>query len=218
MGVLRVLSQAVGASGHVVGLDNDRRLLEAAGRWTVSQRMTNVELVHADAFDTGLPRATFDLVHARFLFCPLGLNPLLLRAMIQLTRPGGVIAIQEPIAASWQFYPRCDSVERLTQAIVRAFAAGGGNFNAGGEIFAMLNAAGLADVQVRSVVHALPPGHPYRRLPVQFAISLRQRILDAQLLSERELDDLIIAAEAAAADPRLFANTFTLAQAWGRKP
>src|SRR3954452_8678831 len=109
MGVLRVLSQAVGASGHVVGLDNDRRLLEAAGRWTVSQRMTNVELVHADAFDTGLPRASFDLVHARFLFCPLGLNPLLLRAMIQLTRPGGVIAIQEPIATSWQFYPRCDS-------------------------------------------------------------------------------------------------------------
>ena len=218
MGILRVLSQVVGDEGSVVGLDNDPRMLEAAGRWAVAQRMTNVDLMVGDAFATALPRSSFDLVHARFMFCPLGAGDALLREMIDLTKPGGIVAAQEPIAASWRFHPRCEPVEKLTDAIVDAFRAGGGNFDAGASTFALFQDAGLEDVRVGAAAHALPPGDPYRRLPVQFATSLRQRILDEHLLSGEELEELVAAAEAAAADKSMLATTFTLTQVWGRKP
>jgi ubiquinone/menaquinone biosynthesis C-methylase UbiE len=154
MGILRVLSRAVGDEGSVVGLDNNPRMLEAAGRWAVAQRMTNVDLVVGDAFATALPRSSFDLVHARFMFCPLGAGESLLREMIDLTKPGGIVAVQEPIAASWQFHPRCEPVEKLTDAIVAAFRAGGGNLDAGATTFSLLRDAGLEDVSVGE--HAVP--------------------------------------------------------------
>jgi len=81
----------------------------------------------------------------------------------------------------------------------------------------MLRSAGLENVQTTAVLRALQPGDPYRRLPVQFAASLRERIIDDGLLSEEELARLMIAAEAAAADDQTVATTFTLMQAWGRK-
>jgi ubiquinone/menaquinone biosynthesis C-methylase UbiE len=218
MGILRVLSRAVGDNGSVVGLDNDSRMLEAAGRWALAQRLTNVDLVAGDAYETSLPRGSFDLVHARFLFCPLGEGETLLREMIDLARPGGWVAVQEPISASWRFYPPCEPVQRLTDAVVAAFRAGGGNFDAGAQTYAMMKDAGLADVQARAVVRALPPGEPYRRLPVLLAMSLRERMLDEHLLSGEELEELVAAAEAAAADENMFATTFTLTQVWGRKP
>jgi len=218
MGILRSLSEAVGAEGSVVGLDNDPRLLAAARKWADAQPgMDNVELMEGDAFRTGLPRASFDLVHARFMFCPLGTSEALLREMLALVKPGGMIAIQEPVASSWRFYPSRPAVERLVAAIVTAFQAGGGNFDAGAWSYLMLRSAGLENVQTTAVLRALQPGDPYRLLPVQFAASLRERIIEDGLLSEDELARLMIAAEAAAADDQTVATTFTLMQAWGRK-
>ncbi len=217
MGILRSLSEAVGPDGSVVGLDNDPRLLAAARKWADSQQMANLELVEGDAFRTGLPRASFDLVHARFMFCPLGTSAALLREMMALTKPGGIIAIQEPIASSWRFYPSRPQVERLIAAILAAFQSDGGNFDAGAWGFSMLRSAELENVQTTAIIRALPPGDPYRRLPVQFAASLRQRILDEGYLNEDELSRLVLAAEAAAADDQTLATTFTLMQVWGRK-
>ena len=56
----------------------------------------NIELMQGDAFATKLPAASFDCVHARFMFAPLGRDNDLLQEMYRLTRPGGLIAIQEP--------------------------------------------------------------------------------------------------------------------------
>jgi hypothetical protein len=105
----------------------------------------------------------------------------------------------------------------LKPAILRAFRKGGGDFDAGTRVYGMFRRAGLRDVQVRTHVLALPPSHPYRRLPVQFAESLRRRIINGGLLTESQLDAAINDCEAAAADEATMWNTFTLTQAWGRK-
>ena len=46
--------------------------------------MTNIEFVQVDAFDTGLPRESFDLVHVRFLFSPLGRDEALMQELLRL--------------------------------------------------------------------------------------------------------------------------------------
>jgi hypothetical protein len=49
----------------------------------------------------------------------------------RLTKPGGIIAIQEPDAAAWRCYPPSAAWDRLKAAILEAFRRGGGDFDAG---------------------------------------------------------------------------------------
>jgi hypothetical protein len=54
--------------------------------------------------------------------------------------------------------------------------------------YTMLRDRGAEDLRVRAAVVALAPGHPYLRLPIQFATSLRSRILNAGLMTKPKLD------------------------------
>jgi hypothetical protein len=82
----------------------------------------------------------------------------------------------------------------------------------------MLRDRGAEDLRVRAAVVALAPGHPYLRLPIQFATSLRNRILDVGLMTTSELDKAIGECEKVAGDPQTTGVTFVVAQVWGRKP
>jgi len=154
----------------------------------------------------------------RFLFAPVGRDAQLMTELWRLTKPGGVIAVQEPDSAAWRCYPPSEAWDRLKAAILEAFRRGGGDFDVGRRTFLMLRDQGADDVRMRAAVVALAPGHPYLRLPVQFATSLRNRILDGGIMTSSELDSAIGECEKVAADPRTTGVTFVVAQVWGRKP
>ena len=217
-GILEPLADTVDMIGTVIGVDRDPTLLTAARQWATEKSLHNVWLFQDDIFGTDLPRGIYDLVHARFVFAPVGRDDALLREMINLTRPGGVIAIQEPDSSSWNFHPRRAGFDALKPTILRAFRAAGGDCDAGVRLYSMLRHAGLEDVQVRAHVLTLPPQHPYRWMPAQVATSLRHRILDGGLLTSDQLDAAIADCDAAAADDDTICTTLTLMQAWGRKP
>ncbi len=219
MGILGPLSRRVGPTGRVVGVDVGATQLGAALAFVQDEGLANVEILERDAYHTGLPRESFDFVHVRFLFGPVGRDDELLREMLALTRPGGIVAIQEAVdGTSWRCYPPHPAWDQLTRAILAAFAQGGGDFNVGQRTYGMVRAAGLRDVQVRPAVLALQHGHPYMRLPILMATSLRPRILEGGLLSEAELDEALAGCEQVAQDPERFALTFVVTQVWGRKP
>src|SRR5947208_284711 len=134
--------------------------------------------------------------------------------MIGLPRPGGTIAIQEPVAASWNSYPPHPSWKKVKEIILATFSAGGGDFNAGTRTFGMLRRASLGDVRIRAAVIALQDKHPYMRSPVQFATSLRKRIVEGKLATEAELDRLMAECEEIVNDPDRFSLTFTVTQVW----
>lgn len=64
-GVLELLSERVGPSGRVVGLDFDSDHVALARALVEERGLSNVEIVQGDARHTGLASASFDLVHAR---------------------------------------------------------------------------------------------------------------------------------------------------------
>ncbi|MCA1648177.1 MAG: methyltransferase domain-containing protein [Chloroflexi bacterium] len=218
MGILGPLSRRAGPSGQVVGVDRDAQQLAAARAYVDEELLTNVEILDTDAYATGLPDSSFDLVHVRFLFAPVGRNDQLLAEMLRLVRPRGIIAIQEPDASAWACHPPSPAWGALKTAILQAFKAGGGDFDAGVRTFGLLRSAGIENVQVRTAVLALQDGHPYMRLPIQFATSLRQRILDGGFLAQSELDEHIAACEEMVRDPATSVTTFILTQVWGHAP
>jgi SAM-dependent methyltransferase len=220
MGILGPLARRVGPTGRVVGVDRDPLQLRGARELVASEALPNVEILEADAYNTSaaLADGTFDLVHTRFLFAPAGRDKNLLDEMWRLTRPGGIIAIQEPDAAAWSCYPSSVAWNQLKGVILEAFRRSGGDFDAGRRTFGMLQDHGAEDVRIRAAVLALPPKHPYLRLPIQFATSLRERILKEGLMDSATLDRAIAGVESIADDPRTVGLTFVVTQVWGRKP
>lgn len=218
MGILGPLSRRVGPAGKVVGVEVDAKQLAAARAHVVGQGLENVEVLERDAYGATLPRESFDFTHVRFLFAPVGRDAELLTELLGLTKPGGTIAVQEPDSSAWGYYPASPQWEQLKEAILAAFRSGGGDFDAGRRTYSMLRGVGLEDVQLRAAVVALPGQHPYKRVPVQFAASLRRRVLEAGILKEPELDELVQDCERLAADPDTVMTSFVVTQVWGRKP
>jgi hypothetical protein len=98
--------------------------------------------------------------------------------------------------------------------IVEAFRRTGGDWDAGRTHLDLFRGAGI-EAHVRAELFALPPGHPYLRLPLQFATALQARLLS--LLAQADLDRLRSDAEAELTEPGRWGTTFTLIQSWGQR-
>ena len=208
LGWLRVLSRWVGPTGRVVGTDIQDSMLEAARAFVDAEGLANVELVKDDLFQSALEAASFDLVHARFQLAPLGRFDEQLAAHRRLVKPGGLVVLEEPDMSSWRFNPEARSAQRLVELIGRAFVASGGDFDAGRRLPALLGDG--AELAAETV--ALPAGHPYLRLPLQFAASLEPRLLE--LIGAEQLARLRAEAEVEIDAEGRWGTTFTLIQAW----
>lgn len=217
-GILIPLADAVGREGSVVGVEIDQGLAAAAEDLVRRHRATQARVLRADAFRNGLPRGIFDFVHARFMIAPLGRVQDLLAEMCALVRPGGVIALEEPYGEPWPCVPESPDWTRMTRLIRQAYSVAGGDFDAGVKLREWMEAAGVADVRTESEWIDLPYAHPYRCAPRFFANSLRKRIVADGLATPDEIDTLIDACENVAADRTRAIGSFTLVQAWGRKP
>ena len=155
----------------VVGTDVDERLLAAAASFLDGEGLQNVTVVEDDLFASALEPGSFDLVHARFQLAPLGRAEEQVDAYSRFLRPGGWLVLEEPDSSSWRFNPPAEAAERLIALVREAFAAAGGDFDAGRRLPALLRARGLEPALDAHVV-ALPAGHPYLRLPLQFAAAI----------------------------------------------
>jgi SAM-dependent methyltransferase len=215
MGWLRVLSEWVGPEGRVVGSDLDDKMIAAARSFVGAEALANVTLVKDDLFSSELPPGSFDLVHARFQIAPLGRPNEQIAVYRRLVKPGGWIVLEDPEMGSWRVNPEAPAVRRLIELIEEGFRAAGGNFDAGRELPSLFRSLGI-EPRLDAHVVALPPGHPYLRLPLQFAASLRPRL--EALVGKSDLDDLVRQAELELGRPGTWGTTFTLVQAYASLP
>jgi ubiquinone/menaquinone biosynthesis C-methylase UbiE len=218
MGILSALSHRVGPEGRVVAADLNPKQLTAARELTEREGLTNIEFVQADAFDTRLPAESFDLVHVRFVFTPLGRDQELMHELLRLTRPGGVIATEEADDCSYICYPPQPAWEKLKALTFAAFERAGGDANAGRRMYGILREAGLENVMVRASSLALPAGHPYRLWPLESTKATRPKTREWGLIPEDEWLQLVTECERIANDPDIFLLSFMVIQAWGFKP
>lgn len=218
MGVLAPLSRRAEWSGRVVGVETNHTQLEAARQFVRDNRLESVELVASSPLEPALECAAFDLVHTRFMFAPLGNDENLLKEMISLAAPGGIVAVEEPDSSSWNCYPTRPAFRRLVSAIQDAYAEGGGDFNAGRRTYSLMRRAGLTDVRLRAaVVASAGASDPYRNAVLNMAESLRKPIVEGDILSQVELDEDIAEVRLAVDDPNTLVLSYTLVQVWGRK-
>ena len=216
MGWLRLLSEWVGPEGSVTGTDIDENMLSAADSFAASEGLRNVALIEDDLFATDLAPGSFDLVHARFQLAPLGRAEQQLATYLRLVRPGGTVVIEDVDPGSWHFLPPAPAIEnRLIALVGQAFEIASDDPWVARRLPQLFREADI-EPAVRTEVQALEPGHPYQRLPLQFASALDGLL--RTLVAADELEQLLDEAEAELAEPDRWGLTFTLVQAWGHRP
>jgi SAM-dependent methyltransferase len=213
IGWLRLLSEWIGPDGEVVGTDIDDAMLAAARQFVDSEGLGNVVLMKDDLFASKLESSSFDLVHARFQIAPLGRGPDQIANHLQLLRPGGTVALEEWDVSSWNFNPPVRALDSLVELIGQSFAQSGGDMHVGRKLLDLLRGFDI-EGNVRAEVLALPPGHPYLRLPLQFAAALEERLLS--IVTVDELEQLRKESDAELGEPGRWGTTFTLVQCWGQ--
>jgi SAM-dependent methyltransferase len=215
-GILPLLHQRAGQDGCVIGVDRDGDALAAAEHLCKVEALTSVRLIHEDVLHLTLPRDVFDLVHARFLLASLLRPERGVQTLVDLARPGGIVALQEIDHASWSLRPQPAAWSSL-KAMLEAGHGLRGDPNIGRRLEALLCAAGLEAVTVRPVVLRLRDRHPFMRASVRGMDNVGWQSVHAGLATAAELDDLLAEVDCALDDPCTVMTTFTVVQAWGRK-
>jgi SAM-dependent methyltransferase len=218
LGLLDMLVDRVGPSTTVVGLDNEPRMLELAGSMRAERNLPTVELVNADAANTGLASESFDLVHERMVVLNVPSPGDVVAEMARLARPGGYVALQDLDAVSWLCQPPHLAWDRLISAFWPAWRDAGLDPHTGRGLSDMLREAGLVDIHVDAHLHVLRAGNPQHKLLLDLIGIFRERILAIGALTEAELDECTEELAIHLEQPDGFTLYPTLFQAWGRKP
>jgi SAM-dependent methyltransferase len=217
-GCLGLLSERVGATGRVVGVERSAEQVERARRFAVDGNLTNVEVLHGDARETGLDDAAFDFATARLVLVNVPEPEKIVEEMVRLVRRGGMVALHEPDSTTQRVHPPLSAQTRLLELLNRYAERNGIDRSIGLRVPRMLRDAGLVDVRVNSLVHAYPPGHGRRPMLLEFVENARVRLLDAGLIREVELDELTAALRRHLDDPGTLVVSSLFLQVWGRRP
>jgi SAM-dependent methyltransferase len=217
-GILDLLADRVGPAGHVVGLDFEPANVALAREFAAERHLANVEVIQADARQTGFPSASYDLVHARTLLVNMPDPAAAVAEMVRLARPGGWVAVLEPDVGGSVCYPPDPAWDRLTQIFLNAQEVDGADTFIGRRVPELLRRAGLADIGVEAKADIYPAGNSRRTIRADLVRSMRPKILAAGIASERELDEVDQAVRERLSDPDTLMLPHLLFLAWGRKP
>ena len=218
LGIIHLLKEYVGLTGEVAGVDREAHLLDIARTVIAKRQLKNVELFQRDATATGLPRASFDLVHERLLLMVTPHTEDVLAEMAALTRPGGVVAVQDLDVVSLVCEPPHAAWLPLIETYQHVYQARGLDGNLGRRLPGLLRAVGLVEVQVK--VHTLVShaGEFGQMLFLEIIEGLYDHIIADGLYTPNELSALVASLREHLDTPGTFVVQPLLFQAWGRKP
>jgi SAM-dependent methyltransferase len=217
-GCLDLLAARVGRSGSVVGIERSEEAVGLAQKFVAERGLRNVEIHCGDARSTGLPRASFDLVTARLVLVNVPIPEQIVSEAVALARPGGSVAFHE---VDWAAMV-CDPPDHAWTALVELFVSytkmNGIDLFIGRKLPRLLRDAGLVEVRVNPIVHVHPPGDARRRILLDFAENLRERILAQNLIAEQAFTDLKEGLRRHIENPETLVVHGPYFQVWGRKP
>jgi ubiquinone/menaquinone biosynthesis C-methylase UbiE len=218
IGVLHLLSEKVGSTGKVLGLDLDERTIDLARLNIREKGLSNVEVRQANIKKTGLPKASFDIAHMRLVLVNVPEPEKIVTEMVSLVRPGGKVAIQEADYITNFCYPSIESWTTLFQVYEKYSEANGIDLHIGRRIASLMRDAGVVDINVNPYAHVYPPGHSRRILFYQFMTNVRDRLVEQGLISNKRFDEDMKAIEAHLDNPETLVLSHLQFRAWGSKP
>ena len=217
-GVLDLLAARVGPSGRVVGLERNAEHAALAESFVALQGLETVAIVRGDLIGNDLPKGSFDLAHERTVLVNVPDPEAALAAMVELVRPGGVVACQDPDQSARVCDPPHPAWDRLTELLFEAWQRNGADPFLGRRLPGMMRHAGLKNIAVKLYAIETGIGHPWRFNFLTFIDNMRAAILAGGLIHVEALDQEVHALRAHLEDPETMVISALFYQVWGRKP
>jgi SAM-dependent methyltransferase len=118
------------------------------------------QIWRANLADVRLPRSSYDVIFARWVFLFLPDPAAHVRQLARALRPGGMLAVEDYQRETFRMLPRPDAWERFLAADRAFFESQGGDASIGARLPALFTAAGLELVDITPTVRSGHPGSP----------------------------------------------------------
>jgi hypothetical protein len=115
-------------------------------------------------------------------------------------------------------YPPHQAFDRICEIYPVALGRNGADPRLGRRVPELFRQAGLGNVEVEARPQMYPPGSSRRANRLDLVRSMRSQIVQMELASEAELDELDAAARVHLNDPHTIVMSGLLFLTWGRKP
>ena len=160
----RILANAAGQEGRVVGVERDqsqldeaRRLASEAGERTlVDFRLGDATRLELEAGEWG----SFDLVHTRFLLEHLPNPETVVANMVRSARPGGRIVLADDDHENFRPWPDPEGFTTLWNAYIHSYLAAGNDPFVGRRLVGLLQNAGATGTRNASIFFGGCKGDP----------------------------------------------------------
>ncbi len=209
--VTAMLTELVGPQGQVVGVDaSSAQLGQARERcqgWGAS-----VRFVEASATDTGLPRASFDLVYSRFLLIHLPHPEQALAEMRALLKPGGILVCEDGDLTSSGSEPP-SLLGAFAELWGRLGHIKGVDYTLGRRLFQLVLAAGFKTPEIAFNQPVVARGENKRLLELSVA-EAGPAWIDAGLTNAEALERALKEMRRLTADEALLAIMPRMSQVW----
>jgi ubiquinone/menaquinone biosynthesis C-methylase UbiE len=217
-GVLSQLSKRVGPTGSVLGIERDAHFASLARRYVAEHALSQVEVREGDAYDTGLPRASFDGAHMRLVLVNVPEPERIVREMVSLVRPGGWVASFEADLLALVCDPPNPEWTRLLDAYKAYSAAQGIDLCVGRRTHRLFRAAGVVDIHVDAIVRVYPAGDHRRLILRDFINNVREKLIDGGFIWRSDLERDVIVLERHLSNPEVLVASHLLFRLSGRVP
>jgi ubiquinone/menaquinone biosynthesis C-methylase UbiE len=162
------LAECVGPAGRVVAVDIDAASLEDL---KARRNGHNIEIFIGDVRELTLPPASFDVVHARWLFTYLSPDDIeaVVERVAMLLKPGGCLIAQEfGNYGSATVFPAKPAIARVIAAFEQRIGSDGGSADAGVHLVRAARLAGLEIEDLGATLRIARPGTPLWTWPDEF--------------------------------------------------
>jgi SAM-dependent methyltransferase len=111
----RWMSMQVSPDGSVAGVDSSPEQLHIGEKGAAEAGTRNLLFREGNAYETGLPRDSFDLVYSRFLLCHLADPARALEEMSSLLKRGGILVCEDHDDGGIFTEPATNAYKRLVE-------------------------------------------------------------------------------------------------------
>ncbi|MGB6876272.1 MAG: methyltransferase domain-containing protein [Candidatus Acidiferrales bacterium] len=210
------MAERVGPSGSVTGIDMSEEQMRIAQANAGTAGIKNAFFRQGTATATGLPRASFDLVYARFLLCHLTNPVAALEEMHALLKSGGLVVCEDFISSTITTYPETRAYLRLSEIYPIMDAKRGVDSNAGAKLHQHFRSAGFRATEIKMELPAFLRGEEKRfwEMTLREAIPV---IVEAGVAREEDIEQICDEMHTIAEDETILLAVTTVVQAWARK-
>jgi len=214
--VTRMLAEMVGPAGHVTGVDINRAQLAEASSFCEQKGLKNTTFVEASAYNTKLPKNSFDLVYCRFLLLHLQNPAECLREMRDVLKPGGILVVEDGDIATASSIPP-SAMEAFATLFCRLGPARGVNYSIANDLYSLVVGAGFARVHMEISQPGIKDGENRNFLKWSLEEAAPALVKEG-IISQKTLAATLSAMQDAVEDPRVLILPPRMSLVWARKP